>query len=226
MVGRLWPVARCPLSCLFPLLNSMWEKTRWQHSSLRINTRWSLTSYCDRQNALNLGKTGLIQSQAAVPVRRTCSSIGSSPRVTVSSGNIYLLLHGLPKGCRGISALALTAPPPPPPTWVFTGSSLPHSSVLSSILPFLKYTFPEVPLASLTGAAVPCPRATAEPAGTNWNWVCPAPASAQRPPQPQPTTPQTHTPLAEVQIIPIIMVVHSRDTAVCLITSRTQSHSK
>jgi len=69
-------------------------------------------------------------------------------------------------------------PPPPPqisaPVGLFlTFFLIPHH--LCGILPFLKYIFPEVPLASLTGSAVPC--------RPGWKQLCPAwaaPASPHR----------------------------------------------
>lgn len=51
--------------------------------------------------------------------------------------------------------------------------SLPHPSLLGSIWPFHQYVSPEVPPAPLTGSAVPCGGAAAEPDRTSQNRFVP-----------------------------------------------------
>lgn len=61
----LWWVGCCQMPTQpLALLNSTWDKIRWQSSSLEINIRWRLPSY--RQNTLQFGQTN------SEPDCRTC----------------------------------------------------------------------------------------------------------------------------------------------------------
>lgn len=103
------------------------------------------------------------------------------------------------------------------------GSSLPHSS--AAFCPFLIH-LPRGATGITDWGSCALPQGHCR---TSWNQLelgLPSSSLCSEAPKALADNTQTHTPLAEVQIIPIIMVVHSRDTAVCLITSRTQSHSK
>jgi len=122
--------------------------------------------------------------------QKTCSRTSSSPQA-VAPGSSHLLCglsmgctrttcltRVFSTGCRGSSALAPGALLPSSSlTLVLQGCFshiFPHSSLPCSVLPFIKYIFPEVPPLWPRGSAVPC-------GGVGWSWLGPAVSGAGQP---------------------------------------------
>jgi len=102
--------------------------------------------------------------QATIPSRRTCSSMSRS-HAADHSGHIRVCQHGLLHRLQGNVCSCTWSRP-----FLSFVSDLgvcravsPTSSLLCSIVPFLKYLFPEAPLALLMGTAVSCSGSVAEP---------------------------------------------------------------